>query len=120
MVSNARCSLARRAGAYFIADTDEVEFRAFIGALLITQGRPAPSKEVPRWLVHGIAAASEGLVRLSGGRWQPPVSRQALATSAVEVTLDIAKALRALGYAPPVSRAQGLAELRALCASCAA
>jgi nucleoside-diphosphate-sugar epimerase len=35
-----------------------------------------------------------------------------LAPSAVEVTLNIAKARRELGYEPPISRAMGLEELR--------
>jgi len=97
---------------YFIADVDDVEFRAFVGAMLATQGRAVPDKAVPRWLVRGVAAAGEGVARLTGGRWQPPVTRQVLATSAVEVTLDTGKARRDLGYAPPVSRAQGLEELQ--------
>jgi len=100
---------------YFITDADDVEFRAFVGAMLATQGRAVPDKAVPGWLVRGVAAASEGVARLTGGRWRPPVTRQVLATSAVEVTLDIGKARRDLGYAPPVSRTQGLEELRAAC-----
>ncbi|ARN20649.1 NAD-dependent epimerase/dehydratase family protein [Piscinibacter gummiphilus] len=98
--------------SYFITDADDVEFRAFVGAMLATQGRTVPDKVVPGWLVRGIAAAGEGVARLTGGRWQPPVTRQVLATSAVEVTLDIGKARRELGYAPPVSREQGLLELQ--------
>lgn len=103
--------------SYFIADADEVEFRTFISAMLTTQGRPVPGKEVPRWLVRAVATVGEGVARLTGGRWHPPVTRQALATSAVEVTLDISKARRDLSYAPPISRAQGLAELQAACAA---
>jgi nucleoside-diphosphate-sugar epimerase len=114
-IERALCA-GRPGEAYFIADADDVEFRAFISALLATQGRQVPGKEVPRWLVRGIAAAGEGLARLTRGRWQPPVTRPALATSAVEVTLDTAKARRDLGYAPPLSREQGLAELQAAAA----
>lgn len=99
--------------AYFIADADDVEFRSFISALLLTQGRRVPDKQVPRWLVRGIATAGEWVGRLARGCWQPPVTRQALATSAVEVTLDTGKARRDLGYVPALSREQGLAELQA-------
>lgn len=98
--------------SYFITDSDVVEFRSFISELLATQGRPLPTKEVPGWLVSGVATVSDWIARLSRGRWTPPVTRQALATSAVEITLDIGKACRDLGYTPPISRAQGLAELR--------
>lgn len=99
---------------YFITDAEVVEFRSFIGALLASQGRRAPDKQVPRWLVFAVAALGERLAALTGGRWQPPVTRQALAASAVEVTLDIRKAQRELSYLPPVSQAQGLAELQAM------
>lgn len=98
--------------AYFITDSDTVEFRSFISELISSQGRPLPTKEVPGWLVSGVATVSAWIAHLSGGRWTPPVTRQALATSAVEVTLDIGKARRDLGYAPPISRAEGLAELQ--------
>jgi nucleoside-diphosphate-sugar epimerase len=110
-----RALVAGRPGqCYFIADPDVVEFRGFISAMLASQGRPLPVKEVPRWLVRTVAAVGERVAALSGGRWHPPVTRQALAPSAVEVTLNIGKAQRELGYAPPVGRAQGLAELESI------
>jgi len=97
---------------YFITDADIVEFRTFISAMLISQGRTVPEKAVPRWLVTTVAAVSERISAITGGRWHPPVTRQMLAPSAVEVTLNIAKARRELGYEPPISRAMGLEELR--------
>lgn len=108
-----RALAAGRPGqCYFIADPDVVEFRGFVSAMLASQGRPLPTKEVPRWLVRTVAAVGERVAALSGGRWRPPVTRQALAPSAVEVTVNIGKAQRELGYAPPVSRAEGLAEMQ--------
>lgn len=110
-----RALLASKSGqCYFITDADVVEFRTFITDLLATQGRSVSDKSVPRWLVHAVATVSERIARLSGARWHPPVTRQALATSAVEVTLNIGKARQELGYAPAVSHAQGLAELAQL------
>jgi nucleoside-diphosphate-sugar epimerase len=52
-------------------------------------------------------------VVISRGRIVPPLTLQSYATSAVEVSLDIGKARRELGYAPVVSMEEGLAELRA-------
>lgn len=110
-----RALVAGTPGAcYFIADDDTVEFRSFISALLESQGRPVPVKQVPGWLVRTVATISERISAWTAGRWQPPVTRQSLATSAVEVTLNIDKARSELGYRPPVSRAKGLAELKAL------
>ncbi|MDM0029943.1 NAD-dependent epimerase/dehydratase family protein [Variovorax saccharolyticus] len=110
-----RALIAGQSGqCYFIADPDVVEFRSFISAMLASQGRPLPVREVPCWLVRTMAVVGERVAALSGGRWRPSVTRQALAPSAVEVTLNIGKALRELGYAPPVSRAEGLAELQGI------
>lgn len=97
---------------YFIADAGAIEFRTFISAMLESQGRRVPDKKVPRWLVYAIAAIGERIAGVTGGRWCPPVTLQALAPSAVTVTVDIAKACRELAYNPTVSREQGLAELR--------
>ena len=44
---------------------------------------------------------------------EPPVTRFAYWVSAQECTIDITKARTELGYAPVVSKEQGLAELRA-------
>lgn len=97
--------------AYFITDGEPVEFRAFATRLLATQGLIAPDKAVPRGLLKTIASVGDALAAISGGRVKGPLSRQVYATSAVEVTVSIAKARAALGYAPVVSREQGLAEL---------
>lgn len=110
-----RALIAGEPGAcYFITDDDVVEFRAFISALLQSQGRAVPNKEVPGWVLRAVAGVSERLSALTGGRLRPPVTRQALAPSAVEVTLNIGKARRELGYEPQITRAQGLAELSLL------
>lgn len=96
---------------YFITDGAPVEFRAFITRLLATQGMAEPSKQVPGWLLRSLASAGEGLAWLSRGAIKPLVTRQSLATSAVEVTLDISKAQSQLHYEPVLSIDAGLAEL---------
>jgi nucleoside-diphosphate-sugar epimerase len=102
----------RGGGAYFISDGAPVEFRTFISALLETQGLVVPDKSVPRAVVRTVAAVGELLGLISGGRIVPPLTLQSYATSAVEVSLNIDKARRELGYAPVISRKEGLAELR--------
>lgn len=96
---------------YFITDGEPVTFRSFISGLLATQGIKEPTQEVPGWLVRLIAAVGESLGHLSRGRIKPIVTRQSLATSAVEVTLDISKAREQLGYSPVLAIEEGLAEL---------
>ncbi|MEP4548169.1 MAG: NAD-dependent epimerase/dehydratase family protein [Saccharospirillum sp.] len=96
---------------YFITDDEPIEFRQFATSLLATQGVSAPDKSVPLWLLKTLAWSGDVANRISGGALRGPVTRQSLATSAVEVTLDITKAKEKLGYQPIISRAAGLAEL---------
>jgi nucleoside-diphosphate-sugar epimerase len=98
---------------YFITDGEPVMFRDFISRLLATQGVTAPDKSVPRALLRKIAAIGDVLASISRGRIKPPITRQEYATMAVEVTLDIGKARKELGYQPVIDAEAGLDELRA-------
>jgi nucleoside-diphosphate-sugar epimerase len=98
---------------YFISDGSPVPFRSIVSALMETQGIAVPEKVVPRAVVRTVAIIGDILAKISGGRIVPPLTRQAYATSAVEVSLDIGKAQRELGYEPVLSWEEGLAELRA-------
>ncbi len=98
---------------YFISDGEPVAFRAMVMALIEAKGHAAPEKTVPRFVVRAVAAIGDLMANVSGGRIIPPLTLQAYATSAVEVTFDIGKARRELGYAPVISREEGLTELRA-------
>ena len=93
---------------YFIADGTPHVFREFVSALLATQGMSSPSKSVPRPLIRLFAQLGDGLHRFSRGKIQSPLNMQVYATSAVEVSLDITKASKELGYQPTISLNQGL------------
>lgn len=97
---------------YHISDGAARTFRETLTGLLATQGLQAPEKSVPRGLLKAIARVSDTLYRLSNGRIKGPLSFQEYATSAVEISLDISKAERELGYVPSISWEQGLAELQ--------
>lgn len=103
----------RSGEVYFLSDGEPVVFRSFISALLETQGVPAPDKTVPRPLVRAVAALGDLIGIVSRGRKAVPLTLQSFAASAVEVSLDIGKSRRELGYAPLVSIADGLANLAA-------
>ncbi len=109
--------LALRAGrggeVYFLSDGEPMAFRTFVSALLETQGVAAPDKVVPRGVVRVVAAVGDLIGLVTRGAKPVPLTLQGFAASAVEVTLDIAKARRELGYAPVVSLAEGLSELAA-------
>jgi len=96
-----------RAGEiYFLTDGPPVEFRAFLTELVGTYGVAIGDRSVPRWLAQITAA-------LTGWMKAPPVTRTAIALIGQEVTVVDAKARRELGYTSHVSRAQGVAEMRA-------
>ncbi len=97
---------------YFVSDREPLVFREFVSSLLETQGVTPPTKSVPRWLVTALNRVGAFAAKLNFIPFKPPISSQEYATLAVEVTLDIEKARRQLGYEPVVSLEQGLAELR--------
>jgi nucleoside-diphosphate-sugar epimerase len=103
-----------RAGeAYFVTDGDRVVFREFVSALIETQGVEPPTRSVPSAVAAAMAAASETVWRLLRLGGEPPLTRFAFWVSSQECTIDISKARRELGYEPVISRADGLAGLRA-------
>lgn len=98
--------------AYFVTDGEPVEFRSFVSHLLERAGIAPPTRSAPRWLVAGAARLGDALARLTGGRFHPPIGMQEYGTVGVEVTLDIGKARRELGYAPVITREAGLATVQ--------
>jgi nucleoside-diphosphate-sugar epimerase len=101
----------RSGEVYFITDGTPVEFRSFVERLLQTQHVVAPEKNVPRPLLKALAIAGDAVETVSRGRIRAPINRQTFATSAVEVTLDITKARKKLGYEPIKTIEAGLSEL---------
>jgi len=103
----------RPGNAYFVTDGSPVVFREFVTALLGTQGVQAPEGTLPLPVARALAAAGETAWRLLPLRGAPPLARFALWVSALECTLDDAKAREQLGYAPVVTREHGLTALQA-------
>ncbi len=103
-----------RAGeAYFITDGDPVVFRDFVTRLLATRGLTPPDRNLPRPLARGAAAVSETIWRLLPLPGTPPITRMAYFLTANEVTIEIGKARRELGYEPVITVDRGLEELGA-------
>jgi nucleoside-diphosphate-sugar epimerase len=103
-----------RAGEiYFVTDGPPVEFRAFLTALLRSQGLDPGTRSMPRAAARAAAGAAEIVWRVLRLRGAPPIDRAAVATVGQEVTVNDAKARRELGYTSAVSRDAGLAALGA-------
>jgi nucleoside-diphosphate-sugar epimerase len=103
----------RPGNAYFVTDGEPVVFREFVGRLLDTQGLAAPTRNIPAPVAAVLAASGERAWRLLPLPGRPPLTRFAYWVSAQECTIRIDKAREQLGYQPPRSVEDGLAELRA-------
>jgi nucleoside-diphosphate-sugar epimerase len=96
---------------YFVTDGEPIEFRAFLTALLGTQGVTPGARSIPVWLARAAAGAGEGVWRLLRLRRELPLTRFRVRIIGEEVTVNDAKARRELGYVGHVSRAEGLAAM---------
>jgi nucleoside-diphosphate-sugar epimerase len=97
---------------YFVTDGEPVVFRDFVSELLRTQEVDPPTRSLPQWVASAISGGGElawNVLPLRGG---PPLPRFTYWVTTQECTIDDSKARRELGYAPVVSRQEGLAELR--------
>jgi len=100
------------AEAYFINDAEVRVLRDFLTSLLATQGIDIHAGDIPLPLAYGAAKATEAAWRLTGRRGTPALSVAALNLVFMDWVFSCEKAQRDLGYAPVVSVAQGMAELR--------
>jgi nucleoside-diphosphate-sugar epimerase len=98
--------------AYFVTDGDPVVFREFVSELLRTQDVEPPRRSMPAWLGGAMATVGEPAWQHLPLPGRPPLARFTFWVMTQECTIDDSKARRELGYAPLVSRQQGLDELR--------
>ena len=98
--------------AYFVTDGEPVVFREFVTAMIETQGVEPPDRSLPAWTAAPLARISEAAWKVLPLSGQPPMTTFRSWILTQECTIDITKARTELGYAPIVSREQGLAELR--------
>jgi nucleoside-diphosphate-sugar epimerase len=97
--------------AYFVTDGDPIAFKDMVTAMVASEGVEPGSRNVPAAVAKPAAALAEGVwrtLRLKGG---PPITRLAVWNSALECTVNDAKAREELGYRPVISLADGLAAL---------
>ena len=98
--------------AYFVTDGGAVVFREFVGELIATQGVTPPTGSVPAPVARALAATGETAWKLLPLPGAPPLTRFAAWVASQECTLDDTRARTELGYAPVVSRDEGMRELR--------
>jgi nucleoside-diphosphate-sugar epimerase len=94
--------------AYFVTDEGVTTMREFLTALLATRGVSPPDKSIPGALARSIGVVAEAAWRVAGATSDPPLTRFAASMMSRDCTIRIDKARRELGYAPILSRADGL------------
>jgi nucleoside-diphosphate-sugar epimerase len=97
--------------AYFITDDSTTTVREFLTALLKTQGLTMPNTSIPSPLARGLGWILEGVWKLLRLKAAPPLTHFAAAMASSECTIRIDKARAEPGYAPVISREEGLAQL---------
>ncbi len=115
LVHGVELALDRGAGgeAYFVTDGEVSDFKGFFTPLLDAHGVTLPDRSVPSWIAVPAAIALESVWRGLRIRTAPPLTRHAVSLMACDCTLKDDKARAALGYAPVISVAEGLARLAA-------
>ena len=97
--------------AYFVTDEGITAMHEFLSALLATRRASAPEKSIPGWLARALGAMTETTWRALGKTSDPPLTRFAAAMMSRDCTIRTDKAQRELGYAPVISRSEGLKQL---------
>jgi nucleoside-diphosphate-sugar epimerase len=97
--------------AYFVLDDGVTPMREFLTALIATRGLTPPDKEIPGWLARALGSLTEMTWRMLGKTTDPPLTRFAASMMSRDCTITTDKARRELGYAPVISRSDGLKQL---------
>jgi 2-alkyl-3-oxoalkanoate reductase len=101
--------VARATGrSYLLVNDEQVTQRDFIGAIASELDAPVPTRRVPYGLALKLAAATEALARLAGGRRPPPVMRYGIQLLGGDNRLMITRAREELGFEPLVDLADGV------------
>lgn len=103
----------RSGEAYFLTDGAPLTYREYLGGMLEAIGKDASgARSVPLPLARVLARLVEGWWRVTGRSGEPPIVRTAVELIGSQITVNDEKARRELGYAPVITRQQGLEELK--------
>ena len=98
---------------YFISQGEPVPTWEMVNRLLQAAGAPTVTRTVPLWLAMMLAWVFETAHRLTNNPNEPRLTRFVVRELSTAHWFDISAARRDLGYAPRISIAEGLAQLRA-------
>lgn len=99
---------------YFISQGEPVPIWDMVNRLLNAAGAPPVTRAVPVWFAISLAWAIEAWHRLTNNPREPHVTRFVVRELSTAHWFDISAARRDLGYAPHISIAEGLSQLKAV------
>ena len=97
---------------YFISQGEPVPMWDMVNRLLHAAGAPPVTRTVPVWLAMLLARGFEAAHRFTNNQEEPRLTRFVVRELSTAHWFDISAARRDLGYAPRVSIAEGLEQLR--------
>lgn len=97
---------------YFLTDDNDKTFKEMVSALVDAHGVLVPTKSIPRIILLLMAKLDNLRKKYFQNMTPLPITMQEFSTSAVEVTLDITKAKKELGYSPVISFQEGILEIK--------
>jgi len=97
---------------YFISQGEPLPMWDMVNRLLDAAGAPPVTRAVPVWLALGLAWGFEAAHRVAHNQEEPRLTRFLVRELSTAHWFDISAARRDLGYAPRISIAAGLAQLR--------
>jgi len=100
---------------YFISQGEPVPMWEMVNRLLLAAGAPPVTRTVPVWLALALAWGFETAHRMARSPREPRLTRFVVHELSTAHWFDISAARRDFGYAPAVSIADGLEQLRQAC-----
>jgi nucleoside-diphosphate-sugar epimerase len=97
---------------YFVTDDSPTTVRAFLTALLATQGIEIKKTSIPSPLARMLGIGIETIWKILRLKSEPPLTHFAAAMASSDCTIRIDKARAELDYKPIITIEQGLDELR--------
>ncbi len=93
---------------FMITDGKPITRRQLVETICEEMGLPKPKVKVPYLIAKFICPVLEAAAKMSGMRWQPPLNRFRLKFLYPNMTFNISKARRELGYEPPFTLEEAL------------
>lgn len=100
----------RRGEAYNVTDGRDMPWAEFLALAAAAMGRRGPRFSLPCLPLYLLGGMLEGIYRLAGSTTPPLITRYRIAQVRRDYGFSIARARRDLGYRPPFTPEEGMAE----------